>query len=207
MNITAAFVFILVVIVVIYVGWRVAASARPGAWGGAAGDTAVIDTLNLTHALTKKKNIVFKDIMSTIDNTAQDFKKKYKSVIYVLKTRESDATNVDAVREEIEKCVARNHVQVALAASYADPPPKLSGRPTPGEVSAHSIRARDDFLLLLLADRFKAKIITNDKLRDASTFRANLEPFRMITYNWWSAPVTESIIPDAVQIRHRRRLI
>jgi hypothetical protein len=92
-----------------------------------------------------------------------------------------------------------------VAVEYADPPARHSGEPTIAEFDKHAQKARDDFLLILIANRYKGVMMTADRMNDMGKFRANLQPFKVITYNWWTDPDTDSVIPDSAAYTNLKR--
>lgn len=172
--------------------------------GGARGrqHIAVVDTLNAAHARTGQSYLRPDDISDTITALSSVLKKDYKEVIFVIKNKSS--VFEDSMFEQLAK---KNGVRIAVATEYGvQPPNRHSGNPVPSEVDKHARKARDDFLLLLLARKYNGVMVTNDRMKDMSKFRANLQPFRVFTYDWWSTGCdVESIIPDSPAYANMRK--
>lgn len=174
--------------------------APPGARGGGRppGGVLIVDTLNLTHGRVGPA-ISPDDIIETVRLTAPELRAQYDRVIYVLKSRETQAAQLDeAAARRLQEAARQYKVLLYVAVEYADPPARRSGTPTPGERVAHARRARDDFLMAVLAQKFRAPVMTRDRMQDFGSWRANLAPFRVYVFDWWSpGPAQEYYAPDA----------
>ena len=141
----------------------------------------VVDTLNLVHWLHSESPQPLSTalIVEAIDDTAAVLKKKHSGrVMYVLKDRES-ALNSEAAHKSYMECAKRNQVYIFIAEKYATPP-RGNLRST-----AHSASGRDDFLIAVLARRWRCAALTEDKLRDFSEFRSTLQPFHVYDFAYW----------------------
>jgi len=159
----------------------------------------VVDTLNLAHWLSEKPLSV-SEIIATIDETAPALKKQFSGrVMYVLKDRESRLTS-EAAHRAYQDCAERNRVYVIIAEKYADPP---SGN---ARTAAHSARGRDDFLVSVLADRWRCLALTEDRLRDFREFRQTLQPFHAYEFAYWrDRPAREYFRPESVAYSRLRK--
>lgn len=183
----------------------------------------VVDTLNLAHWLRKDKSgpLSAKDIVEAIDRTAPTLKLKHPGrVMYVLKDRETQF-NTEAAREPLRKVAEDNGVYLYLAEKYPDPPSSATYK-SPEDVKCskrvektdcrpeHSSRARDDFLMALVASRWKCAVLTEDRLRDFDKFRDAVSPFHVYEYAYWrKLPTRDFIRPESraySRLRKPRRL-
>lgn len=157
----------------------------------------VVDTLNVAHWLSGQSRLSPETIVSAIDRTAPELKRRYSGrVIYVLKDRESQFNDAQ-VRELYRAAAERNQVYVAVAERYEDPP--SADGPGTGD-HGHSARGRDDFYMGVLASRLKCAVLTNDRFRDFDSLRANVPPFHATTYSYWGAPVREYLRPGRLRV-------
>lgn len=148
----------------------------------------VVDTLNLAHWLRGEsaRPLAAAEIIAAIDKTAPILKKKHAGrVMYVLKDRESQL-NGEAAHAEFMACAERNRVYIITAEKYADDPPSGNPRST-----AHSAAGRDDFLVAVLARRWRCAALTEDRLRDFGEFRSALQPFHVYEHAYWRASVAQ----------------
>jgi len=155
----------------------------------------VVDTLNLAHwrrAPAGKQEITTAAVIDTIDATAAALRARHPGrVMYVLKDRESRASGA-ATHAALADCAKRNQVYIILAERYSDPP---RGNPRSG---AHSARGRDDFLLAVLAARWRCAALTEDRFRDFGEFRSTLQPFHATEFAYWSnLPTREYYRPES----------
>jgi hypothetical protein len=169
----------------------------------------VVDTLNFTHwhlereareAGGKPAPLTPEAIVAAIDTAAPVLKKRHPGrVMFVLKDRESQFNDA-AVREKYRLAAERNGVYVSVAERFADPPAGV--KPS----AEHSSRGRDDFYMSLLAFRYRCAVVTADKLRDFSRFRATIPPFYVIEYTFWrDRPEREPIRPDSPAYARMRK--
>jgi hypothetical protein len=160
----------------------------------------VIDTLNLTHWLHSKAPLSPEAIASTIDETAPILLSRYKGrVMYVLKDRESQF-NDEKARKVYQDAAKRNGVYVYIAERYPDPPKgvKIS--------TEHSARGRDDFYISLLANRWRCPVLTEDRMRDFSSFRGTIQPFHVYEFAFWrDLPNREFIRPESAAWRQLKK--
>ncbi len=163
----------------------------------------VVDTLNLTHWINPAgpSNPLTPDrIIEAIDATAPVLKQQYRDkVIYVLKDRDSRFDDAE-VREKYGLAAQRNGVYVSVASKYREPP--AGTKPS----TEHSSLGRDDFYMALLAARNHCAVLTADKLRDFSRFRATIPPFYVVEYAYWrDAPEYEFVRPESTAYARLRR--
>jgi hypothetical protein len=168
----------------------------------------VVDTLNLAHWLRKEKTgpLHTSEIVDAIDKTAAQLRLRHSGrVMYVMKDRESQL-NTEEARELVRQAAERNRVYVSIAEQYPDPP-RGPGAKAPAE---HSSRARDDFLMAVLASRWKCAALTEDRLRDFDRFRDNVSPFHVYEYSYWRKLPTRDFIrpqsPAYSRLRKPQRL-
>ena len=157
----------------------------------------VVDVLNLTHWRLEQRGqsgakLRVCDVIAAIDETAPCLRKAFPGqVMYVTKDRES-VFNEPRIRAIYQNAARRNGVYIYVAEKYKEPPHGV--RPS----SEHSSKGRDDFLMSLLAWKYRCGVITADKLRDFHEFRSKIPPFHTIEYAWWrDRPVRDFIRPDA----------
>lgn len=210
-------VLAILLLVVVLVLCLVVAAGRPPPTGGApparprrGPDPArsphlVVDTLNLVHWRAgqdgdQRAAITPERIVETIDATAPTLKLRHVGrVVYVLKDRES-RFNDDAARDAYRQAAIRNGVTICIAERYEDPPAGAKAG------SEHSSRGRDDFYTCLLAQRYRCAVLTEDRLRDFSSFRGTVPPFHVVEYSYWrDLPQRDYIRPDAATFQRLRR--
>jgi hypothetical protein len=187
-----------------------ASHRRPRGPDPAASPHVVVDTLNVAHwylqheaaraAQAEPASLTPAAIIRTIDATAPLLKRQHEGrVYYVLKDRESQFNDA-AVRAAYQAAGRRNEIWISLAERYPEPP---AG---PGPTAEHSSRGRDDFYMSLLARRYRCAVVTADKLRDFSRFRATIPPFYVLEYAYWrDQPEREYIRPDSPAYAPLRR--
>lgn len=162
----------------------------------------VVDTLNLAHWLRSDKEIplTVEEIVAAIDRTAPVLKKKHAGrVMYVLKDRESQLNSKEA-HERYMACAERNRIYIEIAEKYTDPP---HGNP---RSAAHSASGRDDFLIAVLASRWKCSALTEDRLRDFDEFKLTLQPFHAFEFAYWrNNVVREFFRPEASAYKRLRK--
>lgn len=169
----------------------------------------VVDTLNFTHWHLEREArergsepaaLTPEAIVAAIDAAAPVLKKRHPGrVMFVLKDRESQFNDA-AVREKYRLAAERNGVYVSIAERYLDPPTGV--KPS----AEHSVRGRDDFYMSLLAFRYRCAVVTVDKLRDFSRFRATIPPFYVLEYTFWrDRPEREYIRPDSPAYARMRK--
>jgi hypothetical protein len=215
----AVVVFVLLLCLVLAALCLAAAGAlTPGVLGGttakrprildpAKSPHVVVDTLNLTHWLRKEKTgpLRLSEIVSTVDATAPTLKLRHSGrVMYILKDQETQF-NTDEARDIIRQTAERNGVYISVAERYPDPP---SGVKASAE---HSSRARDDFLMAVLAARWKCAALTDDRLRDFDRFRDTISPFHVYEFAYWrKLPLRDFIRPESSaysRLRKPKRLL
>jgi hypothetical protein len=176
----------------------------------------VVDTLNLAHWYLGQGHrdkgspvqLTPDAIVGVIDATAPTLKQRHKDrVIYVLKDRESQFDDAE-VREKYRLAAERNKVYVSVASRYAEPPAGDSIHAPHGQQAEHSSKGRDDFYMSLLASpaRYRCAVLTADKLRDFSSFRATIPPFYVIDYAYWrDSPDYEFVRPSSAAYARIRK--
>lgn len=174
------------------------ASRRPRMPDPANSPHVVVDTLNLAHWLRKKKTgpLSTSDIIGAIDATAATLKLRHPGrVMYIMKDRES-RFNSEEARDLIRQTAERNGIYISIAEQYSEP---LRGAaPREASPAEHSTRARDDFLMAVLASRWRCAALTEDRLRDFDRFRDTVSPFHVYEYAYWrKLPVRDFIRPDS----------
>jgi hypothetical protein len=185
---TAAGILLVVLLVVLIVAAICSARVRGVILGGKPAvrklpksPHIVVDTLNLAHWFQNEDShpLSISTIVSTIDQTAAVLKKKHPGrVMYVLKDRESQL-NTEEAHQMYMLCAERNGVYIIIAEKYADPPRGNA------HSNAHSAGGRDDFLIAVLANRWKCAALTEDQLRDFKEFRTTLQPFYALELAYW----------------------
>jgi hypothetical protein len=154
----------------------------------------VIDTLNLVHWLyTTRKNpvtISMETIEKAINYTAPMLRKEFSGrIMYVVKDKESKL-NDDETRKQYLAIATANKCYIVAAEKYSD-----SG---PAKSKLHSALGRDDFMTVVLANRWKCPVLTYDKMRDFESYRKTLLPFHVYEYNYWREyPDREYIRPES----------
>lgn len=158
----------------------------------------VIDTLNMIHWLDSRPTA--DEIITGIDATAAAFRERYAGrVMYVMKDRNTEFATEKTYRR-LQDCATRNRVYIVIAEKYRDPP---TG---PAASSIHSSAGRDDFLVGILADRWRCKAVTNDRFRDFAEFRHTLPPFYATEFAYWRAlPQREFFKPGSTAYARLRR--
>ena len=168
-------------------------------------DHVVVDLLNVTHWLHHKKNtnarIDAQAVLRTIDATAPLLKKRWPGrVTYVVKDRTHEF-NDDKTHELYADAAARNRVVICVAEQYRDPPTS-NNRLSRG----HSAAGRDDFYMCLLAQRERAVVVTNDRLKDFKDFRRELPPFHVLEFSYVRRlPTRDFIRPESLAYAGLRR--
>lgn len=165
----------------------------------------VVDTLNLAHwlrgrergapAKTKSKPLELADITGAIDRTAAPLRAQFPGkVMYVVKDRESQI-NTPEIRATYKAAADRNQVWIYDVEQYPEPPQPQGPRAAEYE---HAARARDDLYMAILAHKHRCAVLTEDRFRDFSAFRAHVAPFRVFGHTYWrDMPEEEFIRPAA----------
>ena len=162
----------------------------------------IVDTLNLTHWFyPQSKNVHLDMIISVINNTAEELKKKHSGrVIYVIKDKES-TFNTDNFRQQLHECAKKNKIFISITEKYKDPPSSNTELK-----DCHSKLGRDDFYMSILANQYKCKVLTADMLRDFSEFRFSVPPFYVLLYSpHKDLADNEYIRPESIAYRFLRR--
>ncbi len=168
----------------------------------------VVDTLNLAHwlrergpphdpvatAKTKIRPLELADITMAIDQTAPSLRAQFPGkVMYVVKDRESQI-NTPEIRAAYKAAADRNQIWIYDVEQYSEPPPSETRQIR----SEHAVRARDDLYMAILAQKHRCAVLTEDRFRDFSAFRAHVAPFRVFGYAYWrDMPEEEFIRPSA----------
>ncbi len=193
----------------------------------------VVDTLNLTHwlrgsgpgrgreptgeeprakaagaAKTKPRPLELVDIIAAIDQTAAPLRAQFPGkVMYVVKDRESQI-NTPEVRAAYKSAADRNQVWIYDVEQYSEPPlksevPFISPQDPRAVEYEHAARARDDLYMAILAQKHRCAVLTEDRFRDFSAFRANVAPFRVFGYTYWRDTPEEEFIRPAAYVYSR----
>jgi hypothetical protein len=161
--------------------------------------SVVVDALNLTHWLRDETRAAIPDgeVGEMIGATAPLLKKKFRGrVIYVVKDRET-AHNAPATRELYAAAARENQVHVVVVERYHTAAAPRAAPLARAQTRPHSARARDDFMMAVLAQRWRCPVLTADKLRDFAEFRGALEPFYTFEYSYWDVLPTHEYINPA----------
>ena len=165
----------------------------------------IVDLLNITHWFRKKRHIAAgpagtQEILKTIDTTAPLLKRRWPGrVTYVVKDR-THTFNDESVHAQYAEAAERNKVVICIAEQYKDPP---SGNK---QSKKHSAAGRDDFYMCLLAQRERAVVVTEDRLKDFNEFRHELPPFHVLEFNYARLlPAKDFIRPESVAYAKMRR--
>lgn len=167
----------------------------------------VVDTLNLTHWLrgheprtAKTKPLELADIIGAIDQTAAPLRARFPGkVMYVVKDRESQI-NTPEIRAAYKAAADRNQVWIYDVEQYPEPPPPQGPRVAEYE---HAVRARDDLYMAILAQKHHCAVLTEDRFRDFSAFRAHVAPFRVFGHTYWRDMPEEEFIRPAAYVYSR----
>jgi len=171
----------------------------------------IVDLLNITHWFQKKRPVRHADthagthadthaILKTIDITAPILKKRWPGrVTYVVKDR-THSFNDEKTHALYAEAAERNRVVICIAEQYKDPP--SGNKPS----KKHSAAGRDDFYMCLLAQRERAVVITEDRLKDFNEFRKELPPFHVLEFSYVRRlPTKDFIRPESLAYAKMRR--
>ena len=180
-----------------------AAARRPGSSGrrGGPGDHVVVDTLNLTHwnfsTARKRARMSAEQIGQTITAAAGILKAKFKGrVMFVIKDREA-TPNSEKDHERLQALAKQAGVYIMLVEKYAG-----EGKQ---KQTAHAVKGRDDFYMALLAHKWKAPVLSEDRFRDFGEFRQKVPPFRVFEFSYWQdRPTLDFVRPEAFAYRRLR---
>ena len=205
-------VILLVVLAALVLALGVITGAGTGTVSGGA-DRAqpmrhlVIDGLNLIHWLHERDNgralkLDPAAVAAAIKRTAPVFRKslrdRYGLLIYVLKDRDG-TLNDSSVRAAYQAAAEQYKVEITCVEQES----VKQGGPR-----SHASRGRDDFYTCLLAQHYRCAVASEDRMRDFAQFRAEVPPFRTVTFSPWRAiPATDYVRPsdwDYRRLKHPR---
>lgn len=131
----------------------------------------IVDTLNIVHWIGFKK-VNIENIKTGINFINPQINKKHPGKkIYVIKDPDHSSYS-DKEKNELREFSKDKKITIILAE-------KLESKNI-REV-LHQTKGRDDFTLILLADKYQFPILTNDRLKDLNELSLMLPIFRMIT--------------------------
>lgn len=160
----------------------------------------VVDLLNLTHYHTLKKKIQFNDIIDTINATAPVLHSVFpERIMYVVKDPEN-RFNTQVEHKAFADVAIKNKIYVFVVERYVvEPSTRIKS-------DEHGARGRDDFYLAVLAHKWRCPVLTEDRFRDFATFKAQLAPFHVLEYTFWSdLPVKDYVRTDTGAFRHIKK--
>jgi len=214
MNLLLIFVAIAIIILFILIALKYSDRSSNNSditvYGGSrlSNDHIVIDTLNLLHLVFESdklgKVVVNEDIIyRTIEISAPVITKKYSGrVMYVIKGKDkiqtdenTDQTETDADSEKkynrLQELCNKYKIYIYYIEQYKDPPKghKMS--------AAHASKGRDDFYLMMLANRYKCKILSEDRYRDFGQFNDTIPPFYVYEFTFWALEKKKDFVNPA----------
>lgn len=170
----------------------------------------VVDGLNLMHWLHTLDHGSGRPVAldpaavaAAIARTAPVFRKAlrdpYGLLIYVVKDRDGKL-NDGAVRAAYQAAAEKYRVEITSVEQDNDAVERKRAR------AAHAARGRDDFYTCLLAQRYRCAVASEDRLHDFDEFRAQVPPFRTVTFTHNRAlPANDFIRPtDSAYARLKR---
>jgi hypothetical protein len=202
----AAKILLIVLIIAVCLAAIVVARGASGVLGGGAAGTRresqnlVVDALNLTHWWQKKKVTSVCDVTQTIADVAPVLRQRFPGrLVFVTKNRETaidghEAARVRAVYQEVANT---SNVEIAVVERLpSDDTPRLS----------HASLGRDDFYLVMLAQRYRCGVLSGDRFRDLAEMKSgDLPPFHVYMYLPGAlAPQRDFVNPHAPELAHLR---
>lgn len=161
-------------------------------FGGGENGIIIVDTLNLLYWMKKKG-----DHTSAVFDLLRETTPKLKSVYYekiffVVKNVNFDTNQIQELCNELKICVA-------LTYDYVDPPKGVEKNDT------HSAVGKDDLYMILLAQKYKCAILSNDKFRDIELLKTKIQPYRVVIYNYWAPPIEDWVRPEIKEYKKIRK--
>ena len=177
----------------------------------------VVDGLNLIHWLharargphsprARAVDLGPAAVTAAIAETAPLFRKAlrdpYGLLIYVIKDRDG-TLNDSAVRAAYQAAAEKYRVEITSVEQDTEGIAALCGT---AAARSHAARGRDDFYTCLLAQRYRCPVASEDRLRDFEEFRAQVPPFRTVSFTRASAlPANDYIRPSDSAYRRLKR--
>jgi hypothetical protein len=158
----------------------------------------VIDTFNAIYFIKKNdKYISIHTICSSIEYMAIKLKKYFSGrIMFIIKDDENQKNN-DANSEKYKELAKKLKIYIYVAESYQTNAPSWN---LPNWVSKdiHSLKGRDDFATIKIAEEFNCPILSNDNYGDKKEFKYAVAPFKLLEYNWFSikVPIVRQYKPE-----------
>jgi hypothetical protein len=158
----------------------------------------VIDTLNAIHFIKKNdKYISINTICSSIEYMTIKLKKYFSGRIMFIIKDEENQKNSDANNEKYKELAKKLKIFIYIAESYKTNAPSWN---LPNWISKdiHSLKGRDDFATIKIAEEFNCPILSNDNYGDKKEFSYAVAPFKLLEYNWFSIkiPIIKQYKPE-----------
>ena len=160
----------------------------------------VVDTLNMVYYLHPGlKKPTPEIIAAAINESSKKLAQKFPGrIMYVIKDRDS-IFNDEETDMFYKSLVESNNVYIYSTERYKDPPKSSASD------AGHAAKGRDDFFTAILADRYRCKVLTNDRLKDFAQFRASIKPFYVKEYLFWKKTTTMEFINPMAEAYSRLR--
>ena len=135
----------------------------------------VVDTLNVVHALGMKPSVA--TIVATVGRVAGALRPGYPGrIMFVVKDRDTEHTP-ESTRAAYAAAARESGVYVYAVERYKRAPCPAAVQKLGRPGVHHSARGRDDFYAAVLAARWTASVVTDDRFRDFREWRHTLPPF------------------------------
>ena len=152
----------------------------------------LIDTLNITNELFDC--VDHQKILATIKQLTAELKPEYTDrIMFVIKSKTHEFLSA-AELKDFQELAVKLRIYIFVGEDYDKP----------DVISSHSQLGKDDFLLCVLAQKYKCEIITNDRLADYKEFAKTVKKFKIIEYNYWQSKPSIDYINPAAFVRLRR---
>jgi len=155
----------------------------------------VVDLLNATGYYYNK--ITHDNKILCIKSLTQKLKTKYTDrIMFVVKGKNTEHLSPDELAD-FQKIAEDLRIYIYVTEQYDIPTANRA---------EHYEQARDDFYMCHLANKYKCKLLTEDKLRDIAEF-GKVPRFKIIEYAFWrTKPEIDFVNPAGIKIRKPRLL-
>lgn len=164
----------------------------------------VIDTFNAIYFIKKDdKYISVNTICSSIEYMAIKLKRYFSGrIMFIIKDDENQKNN-DSINEKYKELAKKLRIYIYVAESYKINAPTWN---LPNWISKdiHSLKGRDDFATIKIAEEFNCPILSNDNYGDKKEFNFAVAPFKLLEYNWFSLklPIVRQYKPENYKTIH-----
>lgn len=161
-------------------------------FGGGGSNIVVVDTLNLLYWM-KIKGSHNAAIMALIEKVTPKLKLSFPDkIFFVVKNVEFDKDKIQDLCDSLKICVA-------ITYDYEDPPKGVQKN------NLHSASGKDDLYMILLSQKYRCPIISNDRFRDLELLKTKIQPYKVVIYNYWAGPIEDWVRPEIKEYKKIKR--